>query len=206
MLTPSLPKGCRPPRNRRQRGFNLIELMVALVLGLIVSGAVIAFIAAVLRANSETILSTRLTQELRSVNEVISREVRRARYVEDSIALLNAPNPYQIQIFDNQECITFGYEAVPAAAGTPAVSEYRAIRRQVVGGVGQIAISNGTVPQNCGDAVQPLVSTLFDIGTLNFSSPDPDRVDVTISGRYRTGPYDVTRTFRSSVFVRSGGI
>lgn len=192
---------------RRQQGFNLVELMVSLVLGLIVSGAVIAFIAAILRANSETILSTRLTQELRSVNEVVSREVRRARYVEDSIALLNAANPYTIQISGDRECITFGYESVPAASGVAAVSEYRAIRRQVVGGVGQIAMSSGTAPQACADAVQPLVSTQFDIQTLEFESTNPDRVDVTISGKYRTGPYeDVVRTFRSSVFVRSGGI
>ena len=56
--TPSLP--------RKARGFTLVEMMLALALGLLVVAAVLAFIFSLIRANSETVLSTRLNQEMRA--------------------------------------------------------------------------------------------------------------------------------------------
>ena len=70
----------------RVRGFSLIELMVAMVAGLLVSGAAIALIVAMIKSNAETIRATRLTQELRTTAEVIARNLRRARSVTDPIA------------------------------------------------------------------------------------------------------------------------
>ena len=61
-------------------------MMVALVVGLIVSGAAAAFVASIAKANSQDLQVTRLTQELRAVSEVVSREIRRARYVADPLA------------------------------------------------------------------------------------------------------------------------
>lgn len=68
------------------RGFSLVELMVAMVLGLIVIAAVLSFILSLIRANSETVLDTRLNQELRSTMAVIAGEVQRARGIRDPIA------------------------------------------------------------------------------------------------------------------------
>ena len=191
---------------RRQQGFNMVELMIALVLGLIVSLAVIGFIAALLRSNSETILATRLTQELRSLNEVMAREVRRARYVEDPISALANPalnDPFFEVDIGTDGCITFGYQAIPGGAGVSAVNEYRAIRRHVVNGRGQVALARGTTPRACSDAVQSIVSSQFDISELVFAEEASDRVDIMIVGSYAAGMYQVDRTLRSSVFVRS---
>lgn len=197
----------RHSMRRRQRGFNMVELMIALVLGLIVSLAVIGFIAALLRSNSETILATRLTQELRSLNEVMAREVRRARYVEDPISALANPavtDPFEFAITDSGRCITFGYQAVPGGAGASAVNEYRAIRHRVVNGRGQVAMARGVTPRACSDAVQSITASQFDISELQFASAASDRVDIKIVGKYAAGMYaQVDRTFRSSVFVRS---
>jgi prepilin-type N-terminal cleavage/methylation domain-containing protein len=68
------------------RGFTLVEMMVALALGLIVVAAVLAFIFSLIRANSETVLDTRLNQELRATMAVIAGEVQRARAIRDPIA------------------------------------------------------------------------------------------------------------------------
>src|SRR3546814_14660050 len=67
---------------RQHGGFSLIELMVALVIGLIVSGAVLAFTISSVRANSEYVQAVRLTQELRTVGQFIDRALRRAGYAE----------------------------------------------------------------------------------------------------------------------------
>lgn len=72
--------------NMRVQGFTLIEMMVAIVLALLVSASALAFIFSIIRANSETVLSTRLNQELRATMAVIANELKRARGVEDPIS------------------------------------------------------------------------------------------------------------------------
>jgi type II secretory pathway pseudopilin PulG len=66
-------------------GFSIIELLVSVVLGLILVGAVLALVVSVTRANAETIRATRLTQEMRTLVDVIGREVTRARYLQDPL-------------------------------------------------------------------------------------------------------------------------
>jgi prepilin-type N-terminal cleavage/methylation domain-containing protein len=75
-----------PHEMRRDRGFTLVEMMVAMALGLIVIAAVLAFIFSLIRANSSTVLDTRLNQELRATMAVIAGEVTRARAIQDPIA------------------------------------------------------------------------------------------------------------------------
>ena len=58
----------------------LVELMVALVAGLIVSAAVTRFFISSMKSNGEYVQSTRLTQELRNILDLMSRDVRRAGY------------------------------------------------------------------------------------------------------------------------------
>ena len=70
----------------RVQGFTLIEMMVAVVLALLVIASVLAFIFSIIRANSETVLSTRLNQELRATMAVVANELKRARAVEDPIS------------------------------------------------------------------------------------------------------------------------
>ena len=86
------------PAPAHAAGFTLIEMMVAIVLGLLVVGAVLAFIVSLVRANSETVLSTRLNQELRATMALISNDVRRARGLMDPIAAVGkggvVANPY----------------------------------------------------------------------------------------------------------------
>lgn len=64
-------------------GFSLIELMIALSIGLVVVSAVLAFTLSSVTTNSEYIQSTRLSQELRNSMDFVSRELRRAGYDQD---------------------------------------------------------------------------------------------------------------------------
>jgi prepilin peptidase dependent protein B len=71
---------------KNSRGLSLVELMIALAIGLIVVGAVLAFTLSSLTANSEYVQSTRLNQELRNSMDFISRELRRAGYDQNNAA------------------------------------------------------------------------------------------------------------------------
>ncbi|HEY2396738.1 MAG TPA: prepilin-type N-terminal cleavage/methylation domain-containing protein [Rudaea sp.] len=70
------------------RGFSLIELMISVLIGLIVAAGAVALIVAIDRANSETIQSTRLTQELRSIASVIADDIKRARRIADPVGMV----------------------------------------------------------------------------------------------------------------------
>ena len=64
--------------NNRNRGFTLIELMVALVLGLVVIGGVMGVFISTYQANAQNIKSVRLNEEMRAVMSMMTRDIRRA--------------------------------------------------------------------------------------------------------------------------------
>lgn len=74
------------------RGFTLIELLISVAIALIVTGSAIALMVSIMQANGQNIASTRLTQELRAVAEVVARDVKRARYMEDAISFVGERN------------------------------------------------------------------------------------------------------------------
>ena len=101
----------RTPGSTRAHGFSLVELMVALVVGLIVIGAVLALIVAIMKSNRETLQATRLNQELRATMAVVAADTRRARGVPDPLTTATAAggNPYKSIDTATAGCIRYGY-------------------------------------------------------------------------------------------------
>lgn len=193
--------------SRRQTGFTLVEMMIAVALGLIVVLAAVGFVVSVAKANSENIRVTRLTQQLRSISEVMTREIRRSRYVSDPISLIGTGgtnNRDQIAITDNgnSDCIVFGYDEPPdppAAAATVS----RSIRLD-----GNNILLNPNATDCTGG--NPLNSADVRITQLNFVAAG-SQVDIVVTGTLANAPAgsnlaDVTRTFRQTVYVRSGQV
>jgi prepilin-type N-terminal cleavage/methylation domain-containing protein len=89
-VTTETPAMTRFPR--RHRGFSLVELMVAVVAGLIVSGAIVTFMMSSFRSNAQYVQSTRLTQELRNTLDLVTRDLQRAGYDDDALAFLGNTN------------------------------------------------------------------------------------------------------------------
>ncbi len=161
------------------RGFSLVELMVALVAGLIVSGAVVAFTMSSMKSNGEYVLSTRLTQELRNTLDLATRDLRRAGYDDDALKYLGNSNasPFSPLLLDTatesdgtkSSCVIYAYDRTypngsTTAAGDPGVldldnGEVRGIRRKQVTvngrltGVIEYAESAGTTKPACTDAI-----------------------------------------------------
>jgi type IV pilus assembly protein PilW len=79
--------------NTRQGGLTLIEVLVALVLSMVVVGAMVLLMANSLGTASRIIQMTQLSDELRNTMSMLSRDVRRANY-----------NPYALFCYGNADC------------------------------------------------------------------------------------------------------
>lgn len=64
----------------RSRGFSLVELMVAMVAGLLLVAAVSALFASVVRANKTALQVSRLNQEVQAITDMMARDIQRAGY------------------------------------------------------------------------------------------------------------------------------
>lgn len=153
---------------RRSGGFSLIELMVALVVGLIVSGAVLAFTVSSVRANSEYVQAVRLTQELRAVGQFVDSELRRAGYDEAALSYVANTTATEFSDFSpilvdstaGANCVIYAYDRSPGNPGQVdlANQEVRGIRRSTVTidgesvGVIEVAESNTAAPDCDGAA------------------------------------------------------
>lgn len=224
----------RQYRRKSAAGFSLIELMVALVAGLIVVGAVLAFTLASLRSNTELIQATRLTQELRNSIDYVSRELRRAGYDEDSMryysqasvgaALVSPFSALRIENGTatpttpvNNACLIYSYDRQPGTSGILELAngEIRAIRRVVRSvndrdvGVVESAESSAAVTPDCNGA-SPVYTTYP--ATCNTSSgwcplSDSRAVDITafVVTTNRNASLDATPT-TSALQLRSLGV
>ncbi|WP_432696816.1 PilW family protein [Marinobacterium sp. YM272] len=67
-------------RMKKQSGFSLIELMIALLLGLIVTGIAISMYVSTLGITRQTVTTMRLNQELRTTMDMMVRDIRRSGY------------------------------------------------------------------------------------------------------------------------------
>lgn len=149
-------------RPKAQGGFSLIELMIAMVAGLIVAGAVVTFAVSSARSNSAYVNGTRLLQELRNVSDYITSELKRAGYDEDamkyvanSVTVANSKfAPILVDSTVGANCVIYAYDRKPGNPGQIDVgnAEIRAIRRAVApngSGVIEVAESTSSVTPVC---------------------------------------------------------
>ena len=112
---------------RKNRGFSLVEMMVAVVAGLLVASAAVAFMFSSMKSNKDFVGAARLTQELRNNMDFINRELRRAGYDEyamDYVALPAAStnrSPFApINVTNagaDNSCVLYAYDRAGADAG-----------------------------------------------------------------------------------------
>lgn len=140
-------------RSRRQTGFTLIELMIAMAISLIITGAAVSLAVNISRAATETTIYTRTTQDLRMVMSLMTREIKRAGYNQAALDQIGTGRSIELygRVLSNAvsgigSCVMFGYDTMDAPTyerdSTPGVisdtqaDEWRGFRRQVVNGVG----------------------------------------------------------------------
>lgn len=101
--------------NKFEHGFSLVELMIAMAVGLFVMGGVVSIFGVSAQAQSESIQTARLQQELRATVSIIRTDIRRAGYWGDALANLGANNPFttattDINVLNGGDCILYTYD------------------------------------------------------------------------------------------------
>lgn len=191
---------------RKQRGFGLVEMMVSVVPGMLVSGAAIAFVISSLASNTGFVRSARLTQDLRGNMDFVTRELRRAGYDENAMKYIalsasnNIVSPFAsirvVRAEADNSCVVYAYDSrTPASAGVGgpgkldlAAGEVRGLRRMTrtvdgeLVGVMEVAQSSAAAPAIDCDAAGPDYSSYpanCNAATGWCPLSDPHQLDVT---------------------------
>lgn len=114
-----------------QRGFTLIELMIASLLGLIVIATVTGVFISTYQANTQNLKVVRMEQEMRAAMTLMVRDIRRSgtRELAWQTSLLGTQNPFATNLhwtisrFDGSElvnsCVRFAYDRTADDAPNP---------------------------------------------------------------------------------------
>jgi len=222
------------PTFARRRGFSLIEMMVAVVIGMIVMGGAVSVIVAIDQANTETIQSTRINQELRALASVIGDEIKRARRMHDPLFYVGQSGTaatFDIVNTATAGCIVYGYQDAPLNdSTTSAVNNYEAIYLKTTGGVGSVVFVKDTAPVGCTTDGKTLNSTQLNVTDLKFFCVSTDgtnvsdvantsaadtttvqescsEIDMSLTAKLSSGDkYEktISRTYVQQIFIRSG--
>jgi prepilin-type N-terminal cleavage/methylation domain-containing protein len=215
----------------RVRGFSLIEMMIAVVLGLIVVAGAVGVIVAISRANSEAIQSTRINQEMRALASVIGEEIRRARRLHDPITYVGqggtSSGPFDTIDTSTAGCLVYGYQDAAINDGTvanvDAVNNYQAIYLSN----GSIIFAKDTSAVSCTSNGTALNSPQLNITGLTFACvttngtsvidrstsftatlPETcNEIDMTLKAKLTSGDiYEsaIVHTYVQQIFIRSG--
>lgn len=167
---------------RRESGFGLIELLISILIGLIVVAGITSLVVATLRANTENMQMTRLTQEMRSVTQLVSRDLRRAGYAQNAVRDFGSGNQAtndftQVRVFDSDgaeidltttgiaeanpaPCVLFSYDS--NEDGVAQAGEFRGFRLDADTSTIQVKVSGAAADATCADGTW---ETLTDAAT-----------------------------------------
>lgn len=184
------PRGMQSlPQRIHPRGLSLIELLIAVFLGTVMSVAAIQLLASTSGAATSVLQSIRLSQDLRGAMQIMTRDIRRAGYSASAMwclgntvclpdATVDLPVdatlpltgsftlPAGISINADNDCFTF--ELDRDQDGTVTDEEHGAYRLSVRAGTGLLEMWTGQSAPDC-DANSNLWAPLT----------DPNVVDVT---------------------------
>lgn len=172
----------------QQRGFTLVELMAGLAIGLAVVALALGLLAFQLQDTRRQLADLRLTHDLQTIAEVISRDLARAghRVPAGAAAVAGSADP-AIALAEGGDGLSIDYAATPAAGTTPSRFGYR-----LRSGVVEMAFGGGRW-QALSDA------TSMRVTRLEFT-PDIRRIDLrdfcSRSCDAGTCPYQLQRQVR----------
>jgi type II secretory pathway component PulJ len=179
-------KNSRPGNRQKQTGVTLIELLVAGVISLIAASGMILAMSSTLGTGSQTIQMARLTQEMRTAMQIMTRELRRANHHStfmncygkvDCLTTLGLTSKVGVIGINNpdRDCFWFWYDR-PQTGTQLAITDEPVAAFRLTGpdGAGKIQMTTTTTSVDCVsddgwvDITDPAI---IDISAFNV---DPD--------------------------------
>lgn len=206
----------------KQAGLSLVEMMVALVAGLVVIGAVLSFVVTTMRANNQNTQVTRVMQDLRVTMGLVSRELRRAGYDRNAIDVVGtnvvASTFSTLTINATQDCVVIAYDR-GGNAGAIDAGESRGFRRVVRDGIGVLQANLESTAAACDGSgwidltdprtmdvtafrAQPSITTVPVSGAGPATTVTVRDVQLSITGQ-STGADAAPRTLQSRIRIRA---
>ncbi len=163
-----------------QRGETLVGLMVGMTVGLIVTAASLAMLISTLSLNAQAINNSYLNQELKTIMDLMVRDVRRAQYSGTAMGCIggaSCTNAFSGGTEDwtvaaNQVDYTYDENS----NGTQDSGECSGFRRAVVSGVGRVEKKNSCTPtwQPLSDEKSTSIDDLrFSVSTTCIAAVSP---------------------------------
>ena len=186
----------------RQRGMTLMELLVAGAISVVASAAMLGMMANTLSSGTKTIKMTRLSQEMRSAMQIMTRELRRANYhgtyaacIGDvdcvgTLGISSVVKDISINGGSGGSCFWFWYDR-PQNGGTEVAvtgEQVAAFRRATNdSGAGSIEMSiSGTGTPSCNtdsDSWQPITDpNVYDVTAFAITNTESFTSTVTGAG------------------------
>ncbi len=191
---------CRFQQLSSQKGFSLVELMISMVLGLLVVAMMISLYTTSVVNNSKIISLGKLNLEVKSLVELMSRDIRRAGYWADatSAALSStfSHNLYNdassaIAVSPDSTCITFAYDM---DASNPEITAQEYIGYKLY--QGGVYIRSGLSPCGAQNNWMRLTSDTIYVEKLTFAL-----TQVNAKGETGTVPSEGLNTMMSTVTI-----
>lgn len=198
----------------KQSGLTLVEIMIALVLGIIVMGAVITIFVTTVKSSSENIRMVHLNQELRFLMGLMSDELKRAGYSGPTgdPALPRDPAFREALNWDpDYNCLRYAYD-VNGNGIFEENDESFAFQWWPLDAPDHIRWGQGVTSDTCGGGVwqeitHPATAEIddFDITEVCASSGSVavHTIRVSITGSVGLVPGRATRTVEESIRVRN---
>lgn len=208
-----------------QGGLSLLELMIALAISTIVSLAMVGLMANTMGTGSETIKMTRLTHEMRTAMQLMTRDLRRANFHTNTDLCFGnvACNPDSTKIKAivpvTANCFRYYYDR--AGNGSLDIGMFQRYTRNSVNLMQMTTLDNATntCGSDWGTALDITDPDIIDVTAFTISSADSYtevisesgdtqqvskiRLTMTASLRNPARGIPITRTIEDLVYVRN---
>lgn len=211
--------------NHQIRGFGLVELMVSIVIGLIVLAGITSLVVATMRANTDNLGMTRLTQDMRAVMQLVTRDLRRAAYDQNAVRDFGAGNQAsndftQVRVFDSGDneidltatgiaeadpapCVLFSYDS--NGDGVAQAGEFRGFKLDTNSNTIKAKVSGSAADANCADGTgtweELTDATAVQIDAFGISTRNGDPIPV-----FTTSAGNPVLTVRQLVISMDAGL
>jgi len=188
---------------KKQHGLTLIEMMIAMIIGIIISGAVITIFISNIKSATDTMKMTRLNQELRGVMTLISDEIKRAGYSSDAT---NSAFNDAFNFDSGSSCLRYSYDE--DGDGTQGADEQFGfhLNNSAIEWTNRVTSDTcaGTGWQDITDtAIATMTAFIITDAPIGVGTININHLNVTLTGQVDLTPNDAVRTITEIVRVRN---